>query len=729
MFTNNLVSKFLLPVSLLIMLTSFSLSFFFLNHETSTIKSERKNYVGALARNLAYNSEYGALTKNKELLGNLVKGIMKENDVIAVTITDESGKTLLEEGQKHPPYYESLASIMTKKRVFDKNSGTLYIPDDLLFPDKNNTNSEQEKIGEVHVYTSLTDMQNKLSEVKSKIIDITLTVIIIAIAITFFLVRKITSPLQELVLATKLISDGELTHKVKVKTNDEIGKLSISFNKMTEELARTLVSRDYVDNIIKSMIDMLIVTTPDASIITVNRATTKLLGYSESELIGKPVGMLFSVPSEILGSNKRPWIDNLIDRGMLQNVEIIYLAKDGTKIPVILSGSVMKNENGTIQGFVYVALDITERKKAEEMARQSDERYRNLVETVQLLIFSLSVKDRTILSANPAFETMTGWDRSDWIGRPYDGLVHPDDLPLAFEINKQITSGLVPRPFELRLLKKTGEYITCDITLVPQTENGVIVTEFGIAKDISDQKKAEIEKENLTKQLLQSEKMAAVGQLAGGIAHEINNPLSVILGFAQSLLKRLKDEAMLMPLKSIEREANRCKYLVHDLLTFSRIGRTDKEKCDINEVVQSALSLIEAQTKFKSVELVKDFSTEMQKSLVSLNQLQQVIINLCNNAIDAMAELTNGKLTIRTLMSKIDNKDFIEIHVQDNGTGIPQEIQTKVFEPFFTTKDVGKGTGLGLSLVYEIVQRHHGRIELESEVSKGSTFKILLPVT
>jgi len=274
---------------------------------------------------------------------------------------------------------------------------------------------------------------------------------------------------------------------------------------------------------------------------------------------------------------------------------------------------------------------------------------------------------------------------------------------------------------------KSGIYSIGEFTSAPQFENGSVVAEFGIVRDITERKKVELDKENLTKQLLQSEKMAAVGQLAGGVAHEINNPLGVILGFSQSLLRRVKpDDPILMPLQSIERESKRCKNLVQDLLTFSRVGRIEKEKCDINEIIKSSLTLVEAQTKVKSIELIKEFGESIKEAMVSRNQVQQVIVNLCNNAIDAMPG--SGKLIVRTLMANIAHKDYVEIQIQDNGTGIPKELQTKIFEPFFTTKEIGKGTGLGLSLVYEIIQKHQGKIELESEIGKGSTFKVLLPV-
>ncbi len=235
------------------------------------------------------------------------------------------------------------------------------------------------------------------------------------------------------------------------------------------------------------------------------------------------------------------------------------------------------------------------------------------------------------------------------------------------------------------------------------------------------------ERKRLEKIVLQSEKMAAVGQLAGGVAHEINNPLGVILGFAQSLVRRMQPgDPYAIPLQSIEREAMRCRDLVQDLLTFSRIGKTEMEKINLSMVIESSLSLVSAQARVKNVSLVRDFSPDLPKILANQNQIQQVVINLCNNAIDAMPQ--GGTLTIRTQRSRLREKDALEIQVQDTGSGIPKEIQSKIFEPFFTTKEVGKGTGLGLSLVFEIVQKHDGHITVQSESKKGTTFKIYLPV-
>jgi signal transduction histidine kinase len=246
------------------------------------------------------------------------------------------------------------------------------------------------------------------------------------------------------------------------------------------------------------------------------------------------------------------------------------------------------------------------------------------------------------------------------------------------------------------------------------------VSRDALAKEIEERKRLE-------QMMLQAEKMSAIGQLAGGVAHEINNPLGVILGFAQNVVKRIQPgDPFEMPLKSIEREAVRCKNLVQDLLTFSRVGKTEKESVDLKESIEGALSLVLAQSKVKNVDLTREFS-EVPRIMANKTQVQQIVINLCNNAMDAMPK--GGKIFVRLQKANREGQEGIEIQVQDNGQGIPPEIQSKIFNPFFTTKEIGKGTGLGLSLVFEIVSKHNGKIFLDSEVGKGTTFHVFLPLT
>lgn len=256
---------------------------------------------------------------------------------------------------------------------------------------------------------------------------------------------------------------------------------------------------------------------------------------------------------------------------------------------------------------------------------------------------------------------------------------------------------------EMKVLERTGE----------------------LEKANEELKKELAERKRLEASLLQTEKMSAVGQLAAGVAHEINNPLAIILGFSQSALKKIKDsDALFMPIKSIEREALRCKNLVQNLLVFSRQTDAQMQIFNLNETLADTLSIIEAHARVKSVEIFMELGTP-PPLLGDRNQIQQVIVNLCNNAIDALPN--GGKIVVRTISRVIKDKREAILEIEDNGSGIPEELRNRIFNPFFTTKEAGKGTGLGLSLVYEIVQKHRGTIDLKSTVGHGTTFSISLP--
>ncbi|MDD5065898.1 MAG: ATP-binding protein [bacterium] len=364
-----------------------------------------------------------------------------------------------------------------------------------------------------------------------------------------------------------------------------------------------------------------------------------------------------------------------------------------------------------------------------------EERFRIVAQSVTDMIYDWNIQTGKVdwfgdIDKNLGYlpgefpHTIEAWGKS----------IHPEDRDRVMAALDEHLEKKTPYYQEYRMLRKDGniEYWVDQGTALSD-ENNKPYRMLGACSNITERKKAEEEKEKLKKQLFQSEKMSAIGQLAGGVAHEINNPMGVILGFSQSIAKRIKDDDPLyMPLKSIEREAIRCKKLIGDLLTFSRVSKTKTEMTDINKTIEETLSLIEAQAKVKDIEIIKKYGFNLPQITVNKNQIQQVIVNICNNAIDAIPK--GGNLTITTQITtdkksaEISGKEFVVIGISDTGKGMTEEVKKHIFEPFYTTKEVGKGTGLGLSLCYEIIQKHRGTIEVESELGKGANFTIKLPM-
>ncbi|MGE5173781.1 MAG: PAS domain S-box protein [Betaproteobacteria bacterium] len=374
--------------------------------------------------------------------------------------------------------------------------------------------------------------------------------------------------------------------------------------------------------------------------------------------------------------------------------------------------------------------EINERMQAENALRQSEEQYRTLVETSPDIIFTLSLDDGIIRSLNTAFEQVTGWSRHEWLGRPFLDILHPDDRALARTKHQEaMNEGGVLR-YELRCLVKSGEYRVTELTTTALRNNETVVGKLGIARDIT-------ERNRLEEQLRHAVKMQAVGQLAGGIAHDFNNILSVIIGSCELLLMDLPRESphrskVELLLSSAERGAQ----LTRNLLTFSRKQIITMRPGDLNEMIRTVEPLISRLIREDVHFVVKTAPGELW-CLSDSTQIEQVLMNLAANASDAMVK--GGRLTMTTSRMTMDSEfkrvhgfghdgDYALLRVDDSGFGMDNETRKRIFEPFFTTKEVGKGTGLGLATVFGIVKQHHGYIDVRSQVGKGTTFTIYLPL-
>lgn len=225
-------------------------------------------------------------------------------------------------------------------------------------------------------------------------------------------------------------------------------------------------------------------------------------------------------------------------------------------------------------------------------------------------------------------------------------------------------------------------------------------------------------------QLVQAGKMAALGELAAGVAHEINNPLTGILTFSSLMLKKVdENHPWKKDLDNIVQQTTRCRNIVKGLLDFARQRKPDRKEWDIHALIDRTVTLVENQARFQNIKIVREFDPHLPHLLVDGDQIQQVFMNIIINAADAMSG-QEGTLTIKT----ISRNGIAEVHFSDTGCGMSKEHLSKIFTPFFTTKETGKGTGLGLAISYGIIQSHGGEIEVESEIGKGSTFRIKLPV-
>ena len=458
---------------------------------------------------------------------------------------------------------------------------------------------------------------------------------------------------------------------------------------------------------IENTLDIITVLDIKGTILYESPAIFRTLGYPPDELVGKNA-FAYIHPLDVPGALKTLGIV-LLKPAQPHQIRIRFKHKDGTWRVLEIVGQFVRD--GTGPHVFLNCRDITERTNAESEREL-------LVTAVQQSSESIVITDAegTIQYVNPAFERLTGYSRQEAIGKNPRILKSNKHGPDFYkEMWSTLKSG---RPWSGHLInkRKDGTFFEEEATLNPvMNASGGITNFVAVKRDITERRRME-------SIVNQSEKLSAVGQLAAGVAHEINNPLAVILGFAQSIMGRLQEsDPMHNPIKSIEREALRCRNLVQDLLTFSRQRKAGVALEAVVPTIEGAMNLVETQARVKSIVVRRDFSSDVPLIQADRTQIQQVIINLCTNAFDAMP--SGGTLTVQVR----GQKTHVEIRVTDTGTGIPADIQGRIFEPFFTTKEVGKGTGLGLSLVYEIVKNHQGTIDLETEAGKGTTFIVRLP--
>jgi PAS domain S-box-containing protein len=333
----------------------------------------------------------------------------------------------------------------------------------------------------------------------------------------------------------------------------------------------------------------------------------------------------------------------------------------------------------------------------------------------------------TTLAANPHLKLMFG----------YPGETSAEDVrPFDIErfVDAQARSGFIDRlsrdgaitDYLLRLRRADGNTMWVEVTAHADRAPESTLRVEALMRDVSERKKLEDQARDLYHQLLQAEKLAALGQTISGVAHELNNPLATILTWAERLSQMTIDDSARRGVQAILSESERAARIVRNLLTFARKRHTTRAMVDLNQVVRETLALRSYEQRVTNISIIEALAAGLPQVFADPHQIQQVLLNLVINAEQAMLSANGrGTLIVRTWHDM--ERESVVLEVNDDGPGVPEEVQPKIFDPFFTTKEVGKGTGLGLTVAYAILQEHGGRITVKSRPGEGASFFVELP--
>ena len=410
---------------------------------------------------------------------------------------------------------------------------------------------------------------------------------------------------------------------------------------------------------------------------------------------------------------------------LLGNDELKGVNKDGTKSFWVVRTSALKNAQGEVTAAMELCLDITQVKHLEKEVEESEKRYHTIFNNIPTPVFVLNRKDLEILDCNESVTDTYGFNKEEILMKSFLNLFDENERK---HYESEIKTYNVFN--NVRQIDKEGRTIFVNIRISPYEYLGREVL-LVITSDITKRLMAE-------QQLIQASKMATLGEMATGVAHELNQPLSVIKTASSFLMKKvkkkeaIKDEILEELAEEIDSHVDRASKTINHMREFGRKSVGHKETVRVNETLNKSLQIFSQQLKLRQIEVIKELEKDLPLILADANRLEQVFINLLINARDAIEdrlEQSDQKDIEKKIFLKTKSTEaMVTIEITDTGSGIPKAILDKIFEPFFTTKKVGKGTGLGLSISYGIVKDYDGNIKVETQEGAGSIFIVQFPI-
>jgi two-component system NtrC family sensor kinase len=465
------------------------------------------------------------------------------------------------------------------------------------------------------------------------------------------------------------------------------------------------------------------ISSKEGKFLNANQALLDMLGYDSKEEF-----LNIDLPQDLyVRPEDRRTFQEMMERdGRVIDYEVEFKRKDGSTIPILLTGHARYDQQGHIIGYEGLNVDLTQRKLMEKELREAYDFMNKIVQSSPNAITATDMKGN-ILIYNQAAEETLGYRASDVIGKMNIRKIYPEGVARkVMQMLRSDKSGEIGRlnSYPMVYVRRDGEVVEGNLSAaIIYDAKGNEIASVGSFVDLRDRLQMERALRDTQEQLLQSEKLAAMGRLTSQIAHELNNPLYGIMNTLELLKTEISaDNRRRKILEMALSETIRLSDLLRKMLSFSKPDQEERHPVDINSVLDEILLLHEKQLKENDINIAATFAEGLNLINASKNQLRQVFLNMVANARDAMPD--GGTLSVVTSC----DTDTVFVEVTDTGTGIREEHLDKIFDSFFTTKGEVKGVGLGLSVCYGFIKDHGGDIEVKSQVGEGTSFTISLPV-
>ncbi len=536
-----------------------------------------------------------------------------------------------------------------------------------------------------------------------------------------FLFLFVNRPIKRLIGQTRLIGKGKFDGSVATESSDEIGQLAVAIEQMGKDISRKQEELNKQRNEYQELFEQVpcAITVQDRELrlLRANREFSRQFGSRP----GEHCYQVYKGRTE--PCDPCPVLETFQD-GTSHTGEETGVSQDGSINYWIGRTSPIRDAEGNITAVMEMSLDVTQMRRLEEEIRKSEEKYRYIFDNIPNPVFVLDRRSLMIMDCNDSVKSVYGYDKQELLRTSFLRFFEDSEHQhYALEIRNNDTLNMA------RQMTRDGRSIYVNIRVSPseyQGKKAYLLTTSDITKRLMAEQ-----------QLIQASKMATLGEMATGIAHELNQPLSVIKTASEFLMRKvrkaepIREDILKTMAEEIDSHVDRASKIIQHLREFGRKSDVKSERVQVNEALRKAVDIFSQQLKLREIEVVQDLKEDLPAILGDANRLEQVFINLLINARDAIEERCekegNRDIEKRIYLKTWLQKDKVTIEVKDSGVGIPQDILRKIFEPFFTTKRVGKGTGLGLSISYGIVQDYEGTIRVKTAENGGADFILQFP--